>query len=97
MTEAMLKKILSEAQAKREDGGEYRQGDGRRLTLYAGHAGVSLTISRVEAIRLLEDGTVTARNDKGDSYFLAIEDLFAVATDGAASATSSARKAGFVG
>lgn len=95
MTEAMLTKILSEAGARKEEG-EYKLGDGRKLTLYAGHAGVSLTAARIEGVRLLEDGTVVAKNDKGERYFLALEDLFAVGTDGSG-ATASSRKAGFLG
>lgn len=95
MTEATLQRILSEAEAKK-DGGEFRLGDGRRLTLYAGHAGVSLTVTRIEAVKILEDGTVSARNDKGDRFFVALADLFGVAAEGS-STTASARKAGFVG
>lgn len=91
----MLTKILGEVEAKKE-GGEFRLGDGRRLTLYAGHAGVSLTVTRVEALKLLEDGTVAARNDKGDRFFVTLADLFGVAVEGS-STTASARKAGFVG
>ena len=92
----MLTRILSEAGARKEEGGEYKLGEGRKLTLYAGHAGVSLTVGRVEGVSLLDDGTVAARNDKGDRYFVTLADLFAIATEGSGT-TASSRKAGFLG
>ena len=95
MTDATLQKILSEAEAKKE-GGEFRLGDGRRLTFYAGHAGVSLTVTRIEGVKILEEGTVVARNDKGDRFFVSLADLFGVAVEGSTT-TSSSRKAGFLG
>lgn len=95
MTEAMLNRVLTEAEAQK-DGGEFKLGDGRRLTLYAGHAGVSLTITRIEGLKLVDDGTVVARNDKGDRFFVALPDLFAVAAEGSTTAAAS-RKAGFLG
>ncbi len=92
----MLLKVLLEIEAKKEEG-EHRLGEGRRLTLYAGHGGATLTVTRVEGLRLLEDGTVVARNDKGDRYFVSLTDLFAVAAEGGAGTTSASRKAGFLG
>ncbi len=96
MTDAMLTRILAESEARKEDGGEYRLSEGRRLTLYAAHAGVALTVTRVEGIRLLEDGQLVARNDKGDRYFLSLGDVFGVAADGSTT-TAANRKAGFLG
>lgn len=91
----MLLRVLKEIEAKKEEG-EHQLGDGRRLTLYAGHDGASLTVTRVEGLRLLEDGTVVARNDKGDRFFVALADVFAVAAEGSGT-TASSRKAGFLG
>jgi uncharacterized cupin superfamily protein len=96
MTEAMLNKILVETQARKESGGEHVLSDGRRLTLYAASAGVPLTVTRVEAVRLLEGGTIQARNDKGERYFVGLGDVFAIATEGSG-LSATARKAGFVG
>jgi hypothetical protein len=96
MTEAMLKRILDEAQAKKGEGGEQELGEGRRLTVYAAHAGVPLTVSKVVAVRALDGGTVQLRNDKGERTFLALEDMFAAGVEGAG-ASSLTRKAGFVG
>ena len=96
MTEAMLKRILEEAQAKKGEGGDQELGEGRRLTLYAAHAGVPLTVTKVVALRVLDGGTIQARNDKGDRFFLALEDLFSAAVEGTG-ASANARKAGFVG
>ena len=74
MTEAMLKRILEEAQAKKGEGGEQELGEGRRLTVYASHAGVPLTVSKVVALKVLDGGTIQVRNDKGERTFLALED-----------------------
>ncbi len=96
MTEAMLKRILDEAQAKKGAGGEQELGEGRRITLYAAHAGVPLTVSKVVALRVTE-GTMHARNDKGERFFLALEDVFAAGVEGGTAAAALSRKAGFVG
>lgn len=94
MTEAMLVTILDEVQAKRE-GAERVMPDGRRVTLYAAHSGVGLTIGKVASMRI-ENGLVRARNDKGETYVLSLEDVYAASIE-AGSAGPSARKAGFIG
>ncbi len=96
MTEAMLKRILEEAQAKKGEGGEQELGEGRRLTVYVAHAGVPLTVSKVVGLRVLEGATVQVRNDKGERTFLALEDIFAAGVEGSGP-SANARKAGFVG
>ena len=50
-----------------------------------------------EGVRILEDGTVVGRNDKGDRFFIGLPDLFAVAAEGSGTTTGSSRKAGFLG
>lgn len=94
MTEAMLVTIFDEVQAKRE-GAERVMPDGRRVTLYAAHNGVGLTIGKV-ASTTIENGLVRARNDKGETYILALDDVYAASVE-AGSTGPSARKAGFVG
>jgi hypothetical protein len=96
MTEAMLKRILEEAQAKKGEGGEQELGEGRKLTVYAAHAGVPLTVSKVVGVRMLDGATVQVRNDKGERTFIALDDMFAAGVEGAGPSSMS-RKAGFVG
>ena len=94
MTHDMLKTVLETAQAREADGWSVLP-DGRLLSLYAAHDGVSLTVQKIEALRLAH-GLVHARSNKGETFLMALEDLFAAAFD--AGATSPAtRKAGFLG
>ena len=96
MTDAMLHAILTEAQAKAGKEGEHALPEGRRLTLYAAHDGVGLTVTKVVSVRV-EAGIVRASNDKGEGFVLSIEDVFAAAIEAGGSGGSSGRKAGFVG
>jgi len=92
MTGEHLEAILKNAQAKTEKDGYQSLGDGALLTLYAAHDGVSLTISRVEAVRI--DGEIVyARTSKKETYALGRTDLFAVALEGAVG--QPVRSAGF--
>jgi len=94
MTGAMLKAVLDEASAKEGKDGERELAE-RRMTLYVAHDGATLTIGRIEGLR--QDGDILrARNDKGERYFVALEDVFAASLD-AAQSGASARKAGCLG
>jgi hypothetical protein len=94
MTEEMLKAVLETAQAKIDKDGASALPEGRTMTLYAAHDGVSLTVSKVESVRVAQ-GIVRARNAKGETFVLAATDLFAAAID-AGSESATARKAGFL-
>ena len=95
MSEEMLKAVLEAAQAKSDKDGWSVLPDGRFLTLYAAHNGAPLTVAKVEAIRVV-NGLIRARSAKGQTFFLAQPDVFAVAFDGGAEAAAG-RKAGFLG
>ncbi len=94
MTHDMLKNVLETAQAKESEGWSLLA-DGRLLTLYAAHDGVSLTVQKVEAVRLAH-AIVHARSSKGETFMIALEDVFAAAFD-AGTTSPTARKAGFLG
>ena len=94
MTEEMFRLILDSAQVKTDKEGWAVMPEGRHLTLYASHAGVSLTIGKVEKLRT-QQSVVRARNVKGETYFIALNDLFAAAVDGQDAAAG--RKPGFLG
>lgn len=93
MTEEMLRVVLETAQAKTDKEGWASLPDGRTMTLYAAHEGVSLTVAKVEKIRILQ-GIVRAQNAKGETFLLAAGDLFAAAIDG--QVTTAGRRPGFV-
>jgi hypothetical protein len=92
MTADHLNSLLSAAEAKKDDQGWFRPPDGRSLTLYVGADGVSLTVGRVEALKV-EGDLVKARTVKSEVYIVALQDVFAGAVDAPAGAD---RKAGFV-
>lgn len=94
MTQDMLRTVLDTAQA-REVEGWHQLSDGRLLSLYTAHDGVSLTVQKIEAVRLAS-GVLFARNHKGETFMLALEDVFAAAFD-AGSTSTATRKAGFLG
>ncbi len=91
MTPEHLAAILDAAAAKPGEGGFTTLPEGKALTLYVAHDGVPLTVSRVEAIAQAGK-VVRARTSKGELFVLALDDVFAAATE----ATSAAvRRAGF--
>lgn len=94
MTNDMLKNVLETAQARDTDGWSTLP-DGRLLSLYAAHDGVSLTVQKIEAVRAAH-GVIHARNTKGETFVLALDDVFAAAFE-AGAASPNTRKAGFLG
>ncbi len=94
MTEAMLNRILTEAGAKAAKDDERELAEGSRLTLYVAHDGASLSVGRIAAVR--NDGhLLIARNDRGERYFFALDDVYAASVDAGATPAGS-RKAGFL-
>ena len=95
MTDEMLHTVLETASAKLDKDGWSALPEGRQLTLYAAHAGVPLTIARIEAIKSSQR-IVWARNTKGEIHVVSLEDLFAASMDRGHEAQAG-RKAGFLG
>jgi hypothetical protein len=87
-----LTTILEKANAKADKDGVYVLPEGSTATLYVSHNGVSLTVSRVEGIKV-EKGLLHARTTKRETYMLELGDVFAVALEGEKGAP--ARRAGF--
>jgi hypothetical protein len=95
MTDEMLRGVLDAAQATTDKDGWETLPEGRALTLYAAHGGVSLTVAKVESVRVAS-GVLRARTTKGEVFFLSLAEVFATAIDGGAT-TAAGRKAGFLG
>jgi len=95
MTEDMFRSVLDTIGAKSDDDGWLRLPEGQLITLYAAHDGVPLNIAKVETIRVAH-GIIRARSAKGETFFMAREDLFAMSVDGGAQ-VAAGRKAGFLG
>ncbi len=93
MTQEMLKSVLDAIGAKSTKA-DTQIPEGRTLTLHVAHAGAALNVSRVVAIGV-SGGLVRARNQKDETYWLSLEDVFAIAVDGGEVATS-ARRTGFL-
>jgi hypothetical protein len=96
MTETVLKAVLDEAQGKSVEGGYIEVAEGRRISLHAAHAGVGLVVTKIERIAI-EGGTIRARNERGEIFVLALEDVFAASVEGSKATGGSPRKAGFLG
>ncbi len=95
MTDDILKAALDAADAKTDKHGWAELPEGRLLTLYVAHEGVSLQVTKVEALLSL-GGLLKARSNKGETFVLSLTDVFAVALDGGGKGVQ-ARKAGFLG
>ncbi len=95
MTEDMFRSVLDTIGAKPDDEGNLRLPEGQLITLYMAHDGVPLTVAKVEWLRVT-NGFLRARTSKGESFFVAREDLFAMSFDGGAQ-VHAGRKAGFLG
>jgi hypothetical protein len=95
MTDDMFRSLLDDIGAKRDDDGVLHLPEGKLVTLYAAHDGVSLTVGKVEGLRV-SNGIIRARSVKGESFFIAREDLFAISVDGGTQ-VQAGRKAGFLG
>lgn len=92
MTEEHLTALLKTSEAKKDPEGWFALSEGRTLSLYLGNNGVSLTITKVEALKT-EGSLLRARTARGETFVLAAEDVFAGAVEGN---KSGSRRAGFV-
>lgn len=95
MTEDMFRSVLETVGAVADAEGWQCPPEGQTLTLYAAHDGVPLTVAKVTAVRM-GHGVVRARMAKGEQFFIARDDLFAMSVDGNP-VVRSGRKAGFLG
>lgn len=93
MTDDHLSALLALCEAgKKDKEGWFHLPEGRHLTLYAAFNGASLSVTRIAGVK--RDGElVVARTVKGETYMLAISDLFAGAVE---ASPAQSRKAGFV-
>jgi len=91
MTEEHLTALLNAADAKKDDKGWVAASDGRLFTLYVAYGGASMSVGRVDAVRV-EGKLLHARTSKGELYLLALADVYAGAIEGP---TATSRKAGF--
>jgi len=91
MTREQLEVFLASVSAVASDSGGFDVPADQHVTLCVAHDGVGLTVSKVEAVHI--DGEmVRARTRKGETYLLAISDVFAAAFE---AAKGGERKAGF--
>lgn len=91
MTEAHLTAIVEASEGKKDPDGWWVMKEGRHVTLYVSAQGTSLTMGKVEALRL-EGPLVKARSVRGEVYVVALEDVFAGQVE---PRPQGARRAGF--
>jgi hypothetical protein len=96
MTGDHLDAILKISGGKADKDGWHALPDGGTMTLHVAHDGASMTVPRVDAIRL--DGDLLyARNPKRETFVVVRTDIFAIAFESDASAGKVVRRAGFGG
>jgi hypothetical protein len=91
MNQEQLSAIFDLLSAKVDKEGWSCFPDGRGLTLYVAHAGVQLTVSRIEAVAA-KGGLLRARTSKGETFLLGLEDVFAASVE---ATPKEARRPGF--
>jgi len=93
MTETQLQSVLKTLKVTSEKDGTSKLPEESHLTLYVSHSGASLTVSKVDSLKV--DGElVQARTTKKEMFVVALSDIFAVQSETAN--TTSRRTAGFV-
>jgi hypothetical protein len=92
MTEAQFVVLLKAADTKKAADGWQTMPEGRHMTLHVASNGASMSIARIEKLRLA-DGVVQARTSRDEVYIISLEDVFAGAAEAPLKGT---RKAGFV-
>ncbi len=71
----------------------YKLPSGTLLSFYAANAGVPLSVTKTEEVRCT-DGILFLRTARGETFAIALEDLFSIAKEASASGPSG-RRAGF--
>ena len=92
MTQEHWAALIEASGSKKDDQGQLALPVGKLLTLYVASGSATLSVSRIESARL-EHALIHARTKKGETFVLAMEDVFAGAVE---ESQSSERKAGFV-
>ena len=80
MTEEHLNALLAAGEAKKDDQGSMRPAQGRTWTLYVVSGSASLTVSKVDSLRV-EKELLHARTSKGELFILSLKDVYAGAID----------------
>lgn len=91
MTSEELNKILALAEAKEEQAG-WKLPSGCTLTFHLASAGVGLSVSRVESLKV-EGTQLQAKTSRHELFVVSLNDVFACSVD---SSSQHKPKAGFV-
>ena len=81
MTQEQLDAILKQLSAKLDKDGWWAMPEHTLLTLHVAHDGASLSVPRIEALRV-EGAIVTARTPRNELHCIVRDDVFALASDG---------------
>ena len=93
MTSDELEVILKHAQAKSDKEGFSALPEGVTLTLHTAHNGGSLSVGRIDGVKVVGEVLIARTTKREATYALVRSDLFAVTIDGGSSAPQ--RRAGF--
>lgn len=93
MSPEQVNEILKICEATEGEGGFRDLPQRTTISLYLAKNGVGLTVRDIEAIAV-RGLTLQARSNKGELYFVSLEDVFAANVDGRVKAKAE-RRAGF--
>jgi hypothetical protein len=93
MTSDELEVILKQAQTKSDKEGFASTPEGVTLTLHAAHNGGSISVGRVDGVKISGEVVIARTAKRETTYAVLRSDLFAVAIEGGSSAPP--RRAGF--
>ena len=92
MTPEHLSALIVAGEGKKNDEGWIALPEGRSLTLYVAAGNSTLTIGRIQTLRV-DNALLHARTYKGEHYVIALVDAYAGSVDAPAGV---AKKAGFL-
>ena len=81
MTQEQLEAVLKQLSAKLDKEGWWTTPEGLLLTVHLAHDGASLSVPRVDSLRI-DGAIVTARTPRRETHCFVRDDVFAVASDG---------------
>lgn len=86
--------LITKGFKSKESGGFATLAEGSHLTVYVAHAGATLSVSKVDGYRL-DAGLLVLRTAKKETFHVRLDDVFAVAAEGAAGGQPARKPVGF--
>lgn len=86
--------LITKGFKSKESGGFSTLAEGSQLTVHVAHAGAALSVSKVDGYRL-ESSLLILRTVKKETFHVRLDDVFAIAAEGAAGGGPARKPVGF--